>query len=239
MSYNTPTYTEYANRIKDWMIANATGGNITDRSLDLANRAQDWLTMYKPWSEMIKTAALTISNNQASLPDDFARVINVHWDSNSDGKPEGYFYNRGPVNKGYKITDVFSKAAGHVKTITFFCTLGLAPILEYQFKLSDFAGSGVEYSFFPGELLLKTAQRLHIVETGLVGAEMQLIISEQKTILRDYEQAHHYVDTQLRRRINDDLGNEISLVDIDLSGGDIGTRDFNRGLSRDTDSRYP
>lgn len=235
MGYHADTYTEFQNRIQDWLNAAGTGANISDLPLDLANRAQMWLTMYKPWSDMIKVTTLTVTDNEASMPSDFARLVSVYYDVDSDGKPEGYYYNQGRINGGYKLVDSFTKDSGHSRKIVFFNTLSQTPVLKYQFKLDDFTGSGTEYSFFPGNLLLRTAQRLHIVETGLTDREMLILIDEQKKDLRDYEQAHHYVDAEMRLSINDDNGLEIDTYAVDLAGNIDGGRDRTRGLSRSTD----
>lgn len=239
MAYGAGTYAEYAKRIKDWMMHAATGANVTDRSLDLANRAQEWLMQYKDWSDLTITAALTVSDNEADFPADFARMVNCNWDSDADGKPEGYFYSNGPLNKGYVIVNTFTKAAGNSRVIKFFNTLGVAPRMTYVYNLDDFTGEDTEYSFFPGNLLLRTAQRLHIEEFGLTTKEMNQIIISQKEMLRDYTQAHHYVNQQLNRRINDAVGNEIIMQDVDLMGGVQGNRDNTQGLDRDVDARYP
>lgn len=239
MSYGANTYTEYKNRMNDWMKHIATGANITDRTLDLANRAQDWLIMYKPWSDLVKTQALTVTDNQADFPSDFARMVHCNWDSDADGKPEGYFYNLGPSNKGYIVENTFTKAGGHSRVIKFFNTLGVDPIMKYVYKLDDFAGTGTEYSFFPGELLLRTAQLLHIEEKGLSKIEYDMIYRSHNRLLTNYTQAHHYVNQELNRRINDSLGNEIIMQDVDLMGGVPGNQNNTRGLSRSTDARYP
>jgi hypothetical protein len=239
VSYHGDTYTEFENRIKDWLNYAGTGANVSNLPLDLANRAQSWLTMYKAWNDMIKTASLTlVSGNTYSLPTDFARIIYFYYDSDSDGKPDGYYHHQGRYNGGYKLLDTFAKATGHSRTVTFFNTLSQTPSIKYQFQLTDFAGTGTEYSFFPGELLLRTAQRLHIVETGLTSKEMLILIDEHKKTLRDYEQAHHYVDSEMRISINDDNGAEISTYNMNLNGDIDGGMDRSRGLSRSTDLRW-
>lgn len=236
MTYHAHTYKEIADRFNDWMRINPIGANVTNRTLDIANSGQDWLTMYKPWSDMIKVVTLTILSSQADLPDDFARLINVHYDVDGDGRPEGYYYNRGAQNRGYKLIDTFAKGGGHSRVIKFFNTIGQAPILTYQYRIDDFAGEGDEYSFFPKNLLLLTMQMIHIDETGIIIPAIKAIHAAQAKALRDYEQAHHWVDMELRREIKDDFGRVINTYDVSLDGGEA-TRDSTRGLSRSTDTR--
>ncbi len=186
---------------------------------------------------MIKTATLTLSGTEANLPSDCVRIINIFYDSNGDGHPDGYYFRDNGPDGGYEITDTFSKATGHSRVINFFSALSQTPKITYQYALSDFEDSGTEYSFFPGELLLKAAQRLHIVETGLVGIEMQAIISECDKLLRDYTQSHQNLNNQMRISINDDFGNEIQTSGVNLSGYNDVVNPTNTGITRSMDVR--
>ena len=237
MPYGSGTYAEYAARMNDWMKYKATGANITNRTLDLANRSQNWLIMYRPWADLKKTAELTVSDNEADFPSDFARMVHCNWDSDGDGKPDGYFFDRGRIGQGYLVTDIFDKDTGHARVIKFFNTLSQTPKMVYIHYLDDFEGTGDEYSFFPGELLLRTAQMLHSEETGLKASDISPILSSHKRLLDMYTAAHTY-DAELSRVINDSNGNEIIMDDINLAGGCYSSRNHNMGLSRDTDMRW-
>ena len=234
MSYGAGTYTEFANRLNDWLIASSTGANVTNYALDLANRAQNWLTMHRLWDDQLKTQSLTLVSNAASMPADYAALEGIYYDSDSDNKPDGYFYRNGRVNSGYKITDVFTKA-GHARTITFNGTVSETPILQYQYFLDDFIGTGTEYSFFPGELLFRTAQMLQIISTGLVNREQQQVLTFQKDVLKEYEAHHLWVNSAMRVDLLDNQGKNINTNDYNLSGGGDTSQPYNDGLKRSTD----
>ncbi len=240
MPLNAEVFSDFKKRINDWANVAETGGNVTNFPLDLANRAQNWLTLYKPWTEQLKTATLTMDGNVASLPSDYGVLVDIRWDSNSDGKPEGYWYKDGRLQNGYTIKNAFTKAVGHNRSITFFNTLSQTPILLYQYALADFVDSdAAEYTFFPGELLYRTAQRLHIVDSGMTSAEQLIILKEQEQQLKDYTQSHHLVNSELRLAILDDLGREVGTWDVDLTReGQHGGAIRRGGLSNSTDLRW-
>ena len=221
MSFNLETYLELRKRLSDWL--RSTGGDVTNLPLDLLNRAQNWLTEYRRWTDMMVSAELTAVSGETNsfyLPSDMAAFTMIFYDSDSDGKPEKYYYRHARHDDGYEITDTFDKSTGHSWVVKFYTTPSYTPKAYYQRKLVDFTNDEVntQYSFFPGELLLRTAQLIHIEETGLTGTEVQVIINSQKGRLKDYAQAHHNVNNDLRMEINDDSGSKIKAESMDLTG---------------------
>jgi len=211
-------YLTFSKRLTDWL--NTSGGEVSNLPLDLLNRAQYRLWAYRAWEGLIVHQSLTLSSNASSLPSDFAgAVVLVYIDTNSDGKPDMYFYRNGNASSGYKLVDVFVKATGHAWTITFFATPGGTPVIVYPKALPDFEGTGTEYSFFPPDLLLAAAKVIHIEESDLVGPEYQAVLNSYATLLRDYEQSNQYQNTELRMSVLDDAGDEIGVDDYDLEGG--------------------
>jgi hypothetical protein len=219
MSEWSETYTSVKNDFLDWMSDQANdGGNVTDVALRTINKAQLSLWRYRPWTYLLKSQTLTLTSKAATLPVDFGRVVRVYSDSDGDGKPDTFFYEHGRYDNGYKIRDVFAKATGHAFTITFYSTPANTVYLDHIVKLDDFTGTGTEYSYFPGDLLLAEAQYIHIVDSGLIGDEFQAIVNRRNELLRDYEEAHQYVNVDPRVQHNDYYGNEVLQETYTLDG---------------------
>lgn len=219
MPYNNETYAEISPRLSDW-VQFSSGGNVGNPTLDLLNRAQNWLIDYLKWEGVTKRVTLSITNKVATLPSDLVAILSVYEDADSDGRPDTFYYASGNTGEGYLVTDSFTKAAGQAKTITFFNTPNNSVTLEYQGQLYDFTGEGTEYSFFPGELLIRTAQLIHIEETGLSGAEMGVIRNSQAKLAESYRAKSQYNNRKLSMRINDALGNEVFTPGFDLAEGE-------------------
>lgn len=235
MSINSETYLDIKNRLSDWL--RNTGGDIENLPLDLLNRAQNRLTEYRRWTDMMRTASLEAvsgENNAYYLPSDMAAFVTIFFDSDNDGRPDKYFYRHARHDNGYEIRDDFDKSTGHSWVVTFYNSPSEAPKAYYQKRLDDFTGEGTEYSFFPGELLLKCAEVIHIEETGLTGAEVQVLRNTYFELLKDYEQAHHNVNNDLVMEINDVTGNHISTEGMDLQGNFSGVSNL-RGYRNSAD----
>ena len=237
MPYNLELYSELEARLKDWI--NAVGGEVTDLPLDLLNRAQNDLTMERRWSDMMFTSALTAVSGESkaySFPSDMACFRLISTDSNSDGKPDEYYFAEGRQYNGYYLEDRFDKATGHAWVAIFYVDPATTPKVNYQKRLSDFTGSGTEYTFFPGELLLLTAQKIHIIETGLTDASYRAILDAQGKALDKYIAAHQYVNTDLVMEIKDASGRIISTESSDLSGN-FSENNNSLGFNNDVDLR--
>ena len=219
MGYRTETYAQIANRLRGLLRYNSTGTYVTDLALDYLNRAQNWLTKYRNWSELTTRLQLTLSGNSATLPVDFAKLETFAIDTNGDGKFERYLGRNGSRDKGYYITNNFSKDTGHSFTVTFYIAQTSAPYIMYTKALDDFTGIDTEYSFYPGELLFRCAMWLYLEESkGRIGEAVQA----RKALddeLRDYEHGHQWVDPPQEVRINDADNNEIYSPSVDLDGG--------------------
>lgn len=188
---------------------------------------------------MMKVAALEVvpgEENSFYLPADMAAFTTIFLDSNLDGKPDMFLYRHARHHDGYEIEDRFDKSTGHRWVVKFFTAPSYTPRCYYQRKLDDFLDDDVttQYSFFPGELLLRTAQLIHIEETGLTGAEVQVIINSQEKQIRDYEQAHNCVNNDLRMEVKDDNGHLITTEASDLQGNYSGYHNY-QGFDRDVD----
>lgn len=243
MALNSELFYDIKNRLNDWL--RITGGDVSNRPLDLLNRAQNWLTEYKRWTDMMHRVELTPvagSSTQFTLPSDMASFTIVNYDSDSDGKPDKYYYRHARHHDGYEITDNFDKSTGHSWVITFYLAPEYTPEVYYQKRLEDFVDydtaaehtANPQYTFFPGELLLRAAQVIHIEETGLVSAEVQIIQNSLKNLLENYEQAHHNVNNDLRMEILDDSGERVWNEASSLMG-DFGSYYSKEGYENDVD----
>jgi len=212
-------YSTFSKRLTDWL--NTAGGEVSNLTLDLLNRAQYRLATYRAWDGLITHYSMTLTSKAAVLPADFyGAVCRVYIDTNTDLKPEMYFHRDAPAADGYRIVNTFTKAGGHVWTITFFSDPSYTPVIVYPKALPDFAGTGTEYSFFPPELLLAAAKVIHIEESDLIGKEYDAIQSQYLTLLRDYEQSHQHQNVEMRMAQLDVNGNETAIAGYDLNGGE-------------------
>jgi len=218
--FHSDVFSTIKNRLLDWLQFANTGGNVSDLALDLLNRAQRELWNYRAWEYSVRRVTLTVSNKVATLPAGFGKVLRVFSDTNGDGLPDFYYYNRSSrADDGYYLTDSFAKATGHSWTMTFWSAPQNTVTLEYQIILDDFNGAETEYSFFPGELLLVRAQKIHITEAALVGNDYTAIMNREKELLLDYEHAHHYRNVDPRMELSDENGTQIENEEFDLGGG--------------------
>jgi len=213
------TYQAFSARLTDWL--NTAGGEVADLTLDLINRAQYRLSTYRAWDGLITHYSITLTNKAATLPADFyGAVCRVYIDTNTDLKPELYYHRDAPAATGYRIVNTFTKAVGHVWTITFFSDPTYSPVLVYPKALPDFEGTGTEYSFFPPELLLAAAKVVHIEESDLIGDEYKAVQTQYLTLLRDYEQSHQHQNVEQRMAQIDQNGEELFISGYDLNGGE-------------------
>lgn len=207
-------YTNISNRLSD--VVKVAGSAVTDLKLDLANRAQRSLWEYAFWDDLLIDAALTVAADRtASLPSDYGKMLSVWWDSNSDSKPDYYFYRDGKVPSGFKIRSIFVKATGHAYTITFFFAPQNTTRILYQKTLPDFT-TGADFSFFPAELVVREALSHHYADLGSDKLEANLAIRDK--LLKDFVQGHQYLNTEMEQTIKDMWGNEIFMPVSDLSG---------------------
>ncbi len=223
MPLNQETFAQVANRFEIWFRnASAGGTRITNMRLDYINQAQNWLQEHYPWDMLwASDLELTLSGRTASLPSDFYRVVAIGADYDNDGRIDEFYYRYGRPSNGFQIHDAFDGTTGHAWTITFYQTLEYTPVLRYQKVLSDFADDGsTEYTFFSGNLLLKTAQMLAVEDGNDRGREYEKILAAQAKVLRDYKQATVFVNNELRREIINERGQIIEIPTTWLDGSD-------------------
>lgn len=232
--YNVP-YSTFSKRLTDWLTT--VGGEVSNLTLDLANRGMDRLWLEADWEDLIGRQVLSLTDKSASLPDDFGRVVRVWHDSDSDGKPDFYYYAYANHDNGYYISDSFAKATGHNKTITFYRDPSHTPTVEYVKALTHFtAGEDAEYSFFPPDLLIRAAQMTHIEEADLVGNEFDAIERSYNAMLYKYKATHQFKNRDMYHEMRDELGDRIENDQYNLTGdldvwADGYDNSYDRGLA--------
>ncbi len=213
-------------RLTAWLNAASSATGISDLPLDYLNRAKQWLESYQ-WScdPLITTYSLTVSDNEAVCPSDLKTILEVYSDPTITGYPDIQFYeNHNEVSQRYTKYYTHDNANGGYWTIVFPSVSPLlnAPKLKYVKFLADYTGEDTEYSFFPGELLLKTAQMLVIEDYGSTMADPQIILNAQMKMLKNYEVSieknNHVPDLTPK----DHWGRPIYIQGYDLSGNGWG-----------------
>ena len=213
--YTVP-YSTFSKRLDDWL--REAGGEVEDLTLDLYNRALDFLLLEADWEELLVRYQLSsLSSNSQALPADCSRIVRCWHDSNGDGKPDWYYYEHANVETGYYLSSSFDINTGRSKTITFYRSPNYDPYIEYIKTLTHFTGEGTEYSFFPHDLLTRTAQLIHIGEADLVGKEYEAILFQQDKMMRNYKTTHQYKNRDMASQINDNAGYPIEVEDYNLT----------------------
>lgn len=230
----TEPYSTFSKRLDDWL--RESGGEVVNLTLDLINRAQDWLWVHRDWDELVTRLELTVTNKAATMPADFGRVVRVGHDADGDGLMDYFYYAYGRVDDGYYWKNDFTKAAGHVRSLVFYRDPTHAPTLEYVRALDHFEGSGTEYSFFPPDLVVRTAQKIHIGEADIGKNEYGIIVQEHAELLRQYERTHMHRNRDMRNIVLDNEGDEIDTEQYNLGGdgdhwNDVYSNSYDSGLS--------
>lgn len=217
------TYKQVADRFKEWLTdRDNAGDHIIDVTLDYINRANQVLWGRAFWDDLMAHQALTLVSLVATLPADYGRTYCVYHDSDGDKKPNGYFYREGRVGEGYRFGRTYSKAAGSAFTFSFFYAPSYTPYLLYQKTLEDFVGTGIEYLFWPAELLLKEAQCLSKEDADDLDATYDKLSIRRNQLLDDFKKHHQFANTDFRMEQNDALGNRVQNDSYDLEGGGSG-----------------
>lgn len=216
------TYTSIKNVLSDWL--QGEGSAVTDLELDLINRAKDYLARYRQWDELKKRLTLTLDSDGRTVtnfPTDIQAIVEVGLDTDGDGRLD-YFFHRDDYRpgRGYYIVNSFTVAAGHSRAMVFNDPPSGDPVMVYHVSLADFAGSGTEYSYFPKELMIKTAQKLFIEDSG-AHDEYGVIDKAFREQMREYEQLHQYQNTAMHQEVLDNWYNPLEFDGAALDGKEV------------------
>ena len=227
MTWRNDLYSEVSARFKEWIPRSNEGDYVTDIALDYINRANRKLNGYRPWKLLlIKRSSLTLSSRSASLPAACLRIWRCYEDNDNDGRPDILYYeNSVHTPEGYYITETYAKATGITRAITFYLSPSSTPYIDYVQILPDFTGNGIEYLFFPGELLLAQAKLLYLEDDGRSSSEeYKMIFNRFQEEERDFTQLQAE-NFDMRMDVKDDRGHIVNVEDYSLNGG---TESYNR-----------
>ena len=229
MPYIGDTIATIRARLRNWLIYSSATSEIATLDLDFLNRAKAWLESYK-WQidPLITVYSLTLdSSYQVDCPSDLKTIVDVYSDVTINGIPDIHFY-EDHIDPQQRYTKIYThdNETGGYWTLTFnsLSTFLSSLKLKYAKFLEDYTGSGTEYSFFPGELLLKTAQKLFAEEKGLTGDNVDLLMKSHIEVLRNYETSIQGNNQVCDLTPKDNYGNplRISGYKLDGSGGSTG-----------------
>jgi hypothetical protein len=195
-------------RLRNWLIYSTSTSEVPYLDLDLLNRARQWLENYRwKWDPLTTIVSLTLdSNRDAVCPSDLKTILEVYVYPVITNKPNIWF-SEDHSDVAFRYTKFYThdNDTGGFWTIRFPSVSPLLsnPKLKYSRFLPDYVGySGsteiVEYSFFPGNLLLRTAQKIFIEDKGITGDNVEPILNAFKEELRNYE-----VSTQFNNQVCD------------------------------------
>ncbi len=217
MSYFDTTYADHVLPIlSDWLTNSRIGKAVANLPLSLANRAQESLWAKKAWSFLeVVVDVVPDSDNAYVLPVDVGKIIIVGEYSGTDLL---YEYKEGnSASYGYILNANFTKESGHQRVLTFNSLQGNSIKMTYKKTLPNFIGQGVEYSFFPANLLLLQCQMTNTSEKGNSKEwQMQSVIF--KEAFDDFVKNTLYVNADTRPVLRDRAGNNVVTPNYSLSG---------------------
>ena len=216
MPLGVDLYADLAKDFKEWLGKGDVGKHTSSFAKRYLNRSQKALNIYRSWKALTKKyQTLSLTSKVGTYPTDCVKLIRVYEDSDGDGLPDKFY-----TNDEYIIKPTFTKAAGLSKTITFYSAPSSTIYLDYVIKLDDFEDSGSdEYSFFPGELLLKKAQCLYLEQDGRIGTdEYKMILNSLNSDLIDLIQ-REVENVDMRREVKDSEGRRVVVESYNLADG--------------------
>jgi len=229
MSYFRETYdANLRPQLLDYISNWTSGQNVPDVALDFANRAQKNLWTKKPWDDLAVDVEVVLTNNSYALPSDFGRVIWVYADLDGTGAAGHMVWNSMDYG-GYEIRDVFTKAAGHVLTMSFKYEQTESIVMIYQKLLDDLTGEGDEYLFFPANIMLLECQKIALREKGDL-KELSAADGAFAVEFKEFCNARQWVNHDPRGSFRDSFGNKIVMRSYSLDGSTShgGARQYDR-----------
>lgn len=231
--FNNGKISDIRNRLKDWLICAPGSSYVPNLDLDLLNRANQWLQAYRQWDSLVKTVALTLdalTGRIAILPTDVKSILEVYVDNLVTGKPTFWFWeDDNDIAFRYTKQFTYDKATGGYWTITFpaISPLLTNPKMKYTAMIPDFTGVDengadiVEYSFFPPELLLRCAQKIHSEEKGMTGDNFVSILNSFNEQLRAYETMAQFNNHKPDLTPKNKFGQPIKIYGHQLNGSNV------------------
>jgi hypothetical protein len=216
MGFWTAKVSDVKPQITDWL--KQRGGSVSDLPLNLINRGRERIWGYRPWDFLCTAYALTVSNKSATLPADIGRILSVYHDSDSDGKPDWfYFRNDTRVDHRYSIATTVSLTAAPSHVMSWPTAPNSTPYVYYQ-KAIDDVSLDTHYLVFPRELVIRAAQLSHIIEKNLRGNEMEGIQRDFDRLMIDFEQVCQHNNNAMNLVMNDAAGDPICTEQYTMEG---------------------
>jgi hypothetical protein len=213
-------------RLQMTMIFSAQGNAVENYDLDLLNRAQMWLSQYRPWDFLTRKISIVLSGSSFNLPDDCNAILDIFSTDISEIPVIHFTKDAVDPTQSYSVETTFDKSIGQVWTVTFIA--GIASIsnlrLKYICNLPDFEGEDseeneiVEYSFFPPNLLLRCAQKMHIEDKGITGDSAQLALNAFEVELRKFEANSQYNNQAMDLTVKNHYGQPLKIAGSSLNG---------------------
>jgi hypothetical protein len=208
------------NRIKDVLVYSDYGNNITNLALDMANRAQAWISMYRPWDFLKKVVTLTIGADRiCSLPTDLNTILRIYVNNGDGGQYVDYYPDAPAVEERYELFDDFTASAGHVWYIQLPSAASIVgPLsLKYTYDLPNITAED-QFLFYPSELLLRAAHKLHIADKGLTGDRVDNALAEFERVMANFIRNSQHMNQKMDLNIHNKYGTPVKIGGHALDG---------------------
>lgn len=220
-------------RLQMTMVFSSMGNAVENYDLDLLNRAQMWLSQYRPWDFLVRNIPIVLSASAFVLPDTCNAILDIY-SADGSGIPIIHYYkDHIDPSQSYSVETTFDKSVGQVWTVSFNTTIAItsAMRLKYICNLPDFEGLETpEYSFFPPNLLMRCAQKMHIEDKGLTGDSQVLALNAFNEELRKFEANSQYNNQAMDLTVKNGYGQPLRIAGHKLNGssGVAGYSSFSR-----------
>jgi hypothetical protein len=217
--------------MKDWLIVSPSGGYTANLDLDLLNRANQWLQAYRRWDSLVAITTLTVQDNTINAvvypkssicPTDVKAILEIYVDNAVIGKPNIYFYEEdSDVATRYTKQLIWSKTSAAPYWLLSWPSVSpllSSPKLKYNRMIDDYTGVGTEYSFFPPNLLVRCAQKIHIEEKGITGDNVNPVIASFQEELKIYESMAQFNNQKADLTPKNKFGQPIKLYGHQMNG---------------------
>jgi hypothetical protein len=241
MFFNEPI-SAIRNRLKNWLNVSPSGGNVANLDLDLLNRANQWLQAYRRWDSLVTIYTLTVQDNTINAisypkssvcPTDVKAILEIYVDNAVIGKPNLYFYEEdNDVAFRYTKQLIWDKTSSLPYWLLSWPSVSpllSQPKLKYNRMIDDYLGVDgngaaiVEYSFFPPNLLLRCAQKIHIEEKGITGDNVNPILASFREELKMYETMVQFNNQKADLTPKNKFGQPIKLYGHQMNGRQLRT----------------
>lgn len=207
-------------RVKDVLTWSDTGNNVENYALDMINRANAWISMYRPWDVCKKVSLLTIGDNRiVNLPTDLNSILRIYVD-NGDGGQYVDLYPDAPVPEDrYELFDSFTPTAGHLWYLQLPSAAStLGPLyIKYIYNLAEITATDM-FLFYPSELLLRTAHKLHIADKGITGDSAQVALAEFEVVMNNFIRNSQYNNQPMDLNVHNKYGTPTKISGHALDG---------------------